>query len=423
MSRQTMPPLVKTEEVDGKIPALIIDDEPMACKAVKSIIERHGFDAEIISDPQDFPNAYRLSTQLIVLDLHMPHIDGIEVLRFLGDHQSPAAIILLSGAQNDVLRASADLGAGQGLRILGALRKPLQAESLIQLLKEFRRPPDPAQQMPRYEPVHTSLFRGGSTELPSVDDVHDAIKGRQMEVYFQPKIGLPDQSFAGVEALVRWQHPIKGTVPPDYLVPFAEKFGLINDLTDLVIDTACAHYRHLTNNRRCFEISINVSEKSLDNLDLPEILVQKVEAGGLLPGNTVLEITETTFSSDPKHRLDILTRLRLKGFRLSIDDFGTGHSSLARLRQIPFSEMKIDKMFVGAADTDPGSRAIVGNTIELANRLGLSIVAEGVETDAQLKILEDLGCGKIQGYLYSKPLKIDAFQEWLKSWEKRRPAA
>lgn len=408
-----------------RIPALIVDDEVLAGLAMKPLVERKGFDVQIVTDALEFPSVYRLSTELIILDLNMPGMDGIELLRFLSDNQSKAAIVLISGAQENILRAAFDLGVSKGLRILGALKKPVAGADLRRLLDAFQQlkaHSSTAGQLPRDGQSHSFPIEG-SMELPSLDELREAIQQKQLDVYFQPKIGVADQNFAGVETLVRWQHPEKGFVPPDYFVQFAEKYGLIDDLTDLVIELACNHCRALAQIAPPFEVSINISEHSLGDLNLPERLEKSFKDGEMDPSSIVLEITETSFSSDPKNQLDILTRLRLKGFQVSIDDFGTGHSSLARLRQIPFSELKIDKMFVGACDTDSECRVIVANTIELAEELGLGIVAEGVENHAQFEFLRAFGCGKIQGYFFSKPLPCKEFGDWLAQWNKDHKAA
>lgn len=389
---------------------MVVDDDPIICEFVKMHLEQHGYFVRTLTDPADFPVTYTVDTGLVFLDLNMPNIDGVELIRFLADNGSDAFIALLSGYDKAVLRAARDLAMDKGLNVLGTLQKPCKDADIIGLIElhEQNLGADGADSVGQ-----RAFFRAGSEGLPSIDELREAIASRALDVFFQPKVGLVDRNSVGIEALVRWNHPEKGYIPPDYFVPYAEQYDLINDLTNLVVEKVGAYLSDELGQRENLSVSINISEKNLDNLGFPETLEEQVRKSGLVPGQTILEITETTLSSNPVHVLDVVARLRLKGFLLSIDDFGTGHSSLARLRKFPLSELKIDKMFVDNLATDPETKIIVRNTIDLGHGLGLKIVAEGIEEQSQMRELIELGCDIGQGYLFEKPLPIDELRVWL----------
>jgi len=388
---------------------LVVDDEPNICEFIKTFGENSGFDVDVVTNPLDFPGHYRPDLSLIVIDLNMPEIDGIELLQFLTENKYTSAIALISTVEDDVMSAAENMALDYGLRILRALKKPLVAEELDGLLTQ-------AMEMAKADKAQAYgenlFFRGGTNELPTIDELRIAIEKKELQVCFHPQINIKERTLSGVEALVRWKHPEKGFIPPDYFVPFAEKYKLIDGLTDLVVEQVCECCKDWLDKWEPFPISINISESNLGDLNFPETMLSAVQKHGISPANIMIEVTETSLAVDPTHVLNVLTRLRLKGFRLSIDDFGTGHSSLARLRRLPFRELKIDKMFVDTCDTDRENRIIVSNTMELAHNLGMKVVAEGVETESQLKVLEDMDCDEAQGYLFTKPLFKEDFEKW-----------
>jgi len=396
------------------IPILVVDDEPLVGDVIKRFAEKRGFHVDIVTDPQNFGVVYNVKTRIIFLDLHMPGIDGIEIMRFLSENKSQSYIILASGSDASVLRAAEGLASSYGLSVLDTLRKPFGLAEIEQSLNRFLEIDNKENQELS---AKRSMGQFGSPELPSADDLRQAITEKTLEIHFQPKIHLGDHGFAGAEALIRWFHPTKGTIPPDFFIPFAEKFNLIDDITALVMEKVCDYLKRRPTGSAPFQVSVNISERNLDDLDLPEKLSRVVTEGGLTPASFILEMTESTLAANPNHVLDVLTRLRLKGFGLSIDDFGTGHSSLARLRNLPFGELKIDKMFVEASDTDPECLAILKNTIDLARDLSLDVVAEGAERQVHLDLLTEYGCNKVQGYVISKPMAPAEFDAWLDDWQ------
>jgi diguanylate cyclase (GGDEF)-like protein/PAS domain S-box-containing protein len=250
----------------------------------------------------------------------------------------------------------------------------------------------------------------------------DAIKTDALQLYFQPKVDSLTGRIVSMEALVRWIHPELGMVPPDDFIPLAEQTGIIRQLTHWVLDKAIAQGVAWRSQGHLISLSVNVSARNLMEEDLPWHVNRMLRHHGLEPEHLTLEITESLIMEDPKRSMRVLTRLASMGTRISIDDFGTGHSSLAYLKKLPAREIKIDKSFVMEMDQDRADHTIVRSTIEMAHRLGLQVVAEGVENEGVWRMLTDAGCNVGQGYLFSRPLPADEISTILESQPWLRPS-
>jgi EAL domain-containing protein (putative c-di-GMP-specific phosphodiesterase class I) len=237
---------------------------------------------------------------------------------------------------------------------------------------------------------------------------------------YQPKVRLSDGEVTGVETLVRWQHPEYGLVAPARFIEVAEEHGLIDRLTRTILTNALEQGRRWRMDGHEFHVAVNISMESLSSLDFPDFVADTVRKAGLPPHLLVLEVTESRLMRDPLAVLDVLTRIRLKHIGLSIDDFGTGHSSLAQLRDIPFDELKVDRRFVNHAHADSATRTILEASLGIARQLGMRSVAEGVELHADWELLRELGCDVAQGYFIAKPMNPSAFSQWMAEWEARR---
>ena len=247
--------------------------------------------------------------------------------------------------------------------------------------------------------------------LALVADLRRGIERNELVLHFQPKIALPDGRLHGVEALVRWAHPEHGMLPPAEFVELSEHTGLVRPLTRWVIREALRQARAWRAEGLAVPVAVNLSVRVLSRDIAAEVeaLLRECEA----PGSWLeLEITETTMMADQREGFEALHALRALGIRLSVDDFGTGFSSLGYLKQLPVSEIKIDRSFVIDMDRNESDRAIVRSTIDLARHLGLEVVAEGVESAEVLAELSGLGCGYAQGYLISRPLEPAGLLEW-----------
>ncbi len=259
-----------------------------------------------------------------------------------------------------------------------------------------------------------------AADLGLLDGFERALINGRLHMVYQPKVSLADGSLKRVEALVRWDDPQIGTVPPSRFVPLAEKHGLIGELTQWGLRTALRQWLSWRDQGIDTCIAFNISALSLDQLDFPDLVERMCRALGVPTERLVLELTEG--ATQPLIKLmDTLTRFRIKGIGLAIDDFGTGYSTLMQLRQLPFTELKIDRFFITDAATSADSALIVKCMIELAHGLGLTCTAEGVETEEQLAMLCTLNCDVAQGYFVSRPLEPSTLTAWLDEWATRWP--
>ncbi|GHH37525.1 putative bifunctional diguanylate cyclase/phosphodiesterase [Lentzea cavernae] len=248
-----------------------------------------------------------------------------------------------------------------------------------------------------------------------VTQFRQAVETGQISVHYQPKVALPSRQVVGAEALVRWTHPEFGRVDPDEFVPAVEATGLVDVLTDFVMDRALERVRRWLDRGLRMSIAVNLSVRTLGDEDFPNRVEAALERHDVPSGLLTFELTESGVMADPERALPVLRRLHAIGVVLAVDDFGTGYSSLAYLRQLPVDEVKIDKSFVLGMGTDLGDMAVVRSIVELGHSLGLVVVAEGVEDDAARDQLVGMGCDVAQGYLISRPLSEDRFEAWLRA--------
>ncbi|MGK2949447.1 MAG: putative bifunctional diguanylate cyclase/phosphodiesterase, partial [Acidimicrobiales bacterium] len=262
------------------------------------------------------------------------------------------------------------------------------------------------------------LDRNTRDRLAMVGDLRTAIANDQLLLHFQPQADLQTGAIEGVEALVRWQHPRLGLVPPDQFIPMAEDTGLIRPLTTWVLDAALAQLRRWQAEAAFpgadrLSMAVNLSTQSLLDESIRDEVLVALDRFGIAPHRLVLEITETTLMADPGRAHRVLTSLAAEGVRFAIDDFGTGYSSLASLKTLPVHHLKIDKSFVRCMHEDSNDATIVRSVIDLARTLGLHTVAEGVEHEAARAQLAELGCDAAQGYVLARPLPAAQLVDWI----------
>ena len=331
----------------------------------------------------------------------MPGCDGVELLRHLAAGQCRAHVVIASGLDDRTLEAATRLGAERGLKMGGTLTKPARLQALRSLLTKFAA-------------LDADALSG---------ELATAIKEEQLFLQYQPKLDCRTGQMTAVEALVRWRHPIRGLVLPDQFIGLAEATGLIDPLTDWVVGTAARQLVAWRREGLLLDAAINVSAKNTQDLDLPDRLVDLCRAVGADPSGIIIELTETGAMRDAVQMMDVMTRLRVKGFRLSIDDFGTGYSSLVQLQRMPFTELKIDRSFVMQMMRSKDCRVIVEIVIALAHKLGLNSIAEGVESQAILDELMKLGCGGAQGYHLSRPVDAGSVAQVVQDFAGRARSA
>lgn len=381
---------------------LILDDESAVAQTVAFAAERHGFAVRMSESAEIFfEDVAGFEPSHIIIDLLMPGMDGVEVLRKLATRGCGASIIMMSGMGSKVLESAQRVGIERGLRITGILPKPFKPAELRALLDAHA-----------HARTHPEPLTMADREV-LLGDIGSALREEQFVLHYQPKVHLASGRPAGVEALVRWQHPQFGLLPPDRFLPLIEQTGNMDWLTVIVINAALAWFTGVRGGDM-LQLAINISAGSLTDVRFTDLLHERCTRFKVDPARIILELTETTAPQRTAEVLDILTRVRLKGFHLSIDDFGTGYSSLVQLARLPFSEIKIDRSFVSELHASDESRKIVAATIALGKQLQLTTVAEGVENEAQARALAQLQCDQAQGYFFAKPMAADSAQAWLR---------
>jgi EAL domain-containing protein (putative c-di-GMP-specific phosphodiesterase class I)/CheY-like chemotaxis protein len=345
------------------------------------------------------------SLALIITDVDMPEMDGLEFIRRLAQEAAHTAVAIHSALDRGLLKSIEVMSAEYGLRLIGVLEKPATETTLRQILDRALE--------------HTTSLK--SVEAPADEaQIAAALRHHEFEAWFQPKVHLRTSRVCGAEVLVRWCRLPAEPLPPDRFLAVVTKSGLMRSLTLGLATQSARCLERVSARGKDFTLSLNVCPTLLDDPDFGDALARSLVGAGATPQEVVLEITENAASRNQAAALENLTRLRMRGFELSIDDFGTGFSSLAQLVRTPFSEIKIDRAFVSRLVTDSSARALVESIVSLARRLGLRTVAEGIETEAALEILLDLDCDMGQGYLFAKPMAMD---DWLSWMEARRPTS
>ena len=394
--------------------ALVIDDDDFSRRTAVRLLHRLGAGAvtEAAGGREGIAaaGAYDGRLDLILCDLRMPELDGIETIRGLASLRSEASIVLVSGADMRVLRAARDMAGALGLRSLRAVAKPLTLDELRAVFLDIASAPDGAD---RVAPGCrcTAVFHRAEIER--------GFAAGEFTAFFQPKADLRSGSAVGAEALVRWVHPEHGVLEPGAFLPLVLGSGFADRLTTLMLSQASAECARWRASGLDYTVSVNLPLVCLEANDLPGRLDDIVVGQGLSAEHVMLEVTEDGWLNNQPNGREVLTRLRLRGFGLSIDDFGTGFSTIQQLLHAPFNEMKIDRSFVSSAPHDPEALVALRSSIGLARDLGLAVVGEGVETDAHWALLRDAGCDMAQGYLLSRALPPEDFMRWAAAWAVR----
>ena len=382
---------------------LVVDDSAVQRRSAVELLR--GMGVQQLYEAADGHDALKLLRMLqptpavILLDLEMPGMDGIETAQQLVKEENCPSLLIASSAEPSILNAVAGMAEALGLPLLGTLRKPLTQQSLSLALAHF-------------EGAHVKGVSNAPPPQVAVPELAEALRLRQIIPYYQPKIRLTDGSVAGLEALARWRMPDGKLVPPVSFIEVAEKNGLIDELTLIILDQVLqdlVRWHALGFNPT---VAINVSAPSLSDRGFGNAIIERVAAANIPPPSIVLEITESALVGDLAAALGTLGRLRLKGFGLSIDDYGTGFSSMQQLSRLPFSELKLDGSFVRHSPDKWQLRTILEAALGMGQRLGLATVAEGVETQKELALIYQMGCQYAQGYLIAPPMPGSELLGW-----------
>jgi len=401
------PPPTDSGETPRRQPGLLlVDDDPFMLGMQTRMLRSMGYTMIGTAASADAAlmllGERRAAVDVVICDLNMPDVDGLEFLCRVGDSDFRGNVILLSGEGPRIIHAVRKLLTTRPLSILGALEKPAGREALRLLLDRWQPVVSPAAVAP--QPTYTAA------------DLEAAQQAEQWVLHYQPKVDLRTGALVGTEALVRWKHPLHGLVYPDRFIALAEECGAIDALTDWVMRAALAQLALWHQGGLQTHMAVNVSIENLRAPDFARKVGALVRHSGVSPQDLTLEVTESRVMGMSTAPLESLVRLRMQRFGLSIDDFGTGHSSLAQLRDVPFTELKIDRGFVHGARQNQLIRPILEGSLGIAQRLGLQTVAEGVETEDDWALLREIGYGCAQGYLIGRPMPGDCLRIWLDDW-------
>lgn len=392
---------------------LVVDDSRLQREFAVDLCVRLG--ATQVHQAEDGHQAIAMLQKLphievVILDLEMPGMDGVQVLHELVRLGLDPAVIVASARESVLLTVVESMGKSLGVKLLGVLQKPVTLSQLATSLGRF------ASVVQQRVTAQIPLHQG--PEL-TTRDVIDAVREQQFRAYFQPKISMHDGRLSGVEALIRWQHPQHGLLLPGRFLELVERSDCMSDITMLMLDLALRQCQQWHAAGLQISVSINLSALSLADSKLADAIIERVAASGIPTHYVMLEITESALMTDLAITQGTLARLRLKGFGLSVDDYGTGFSCMLQLSRIPCSELKVDRAFVNGASDNVHLRILLESALDIARRLRLKVVAEGVETPQDWALLRELGCDEAQGYFIAKPMPGEALLLWWSANEQR----
>ena len=385
---------------------MVVEDQAVPRRIAVEILRELGV-ADILQaeDGQDALEQIRRAAgplDVIICDLDMPRMDGVEFIRNVAEANLGASIVLASAVDAKVLASVEAMARSQGMAVLGVLEKPMTPQKLGDMLARHGSAKANYNQLD-HQPV-------------DLTELEDAIHDRRITPHFQPMVRMSDGVITGFEALARWRHPERGMLQPEMFIPIAESSGLIDSLTWVMLECAIAEAVRWCHAGHRWTISVNLSLPYLERPGVADRIAGLVERHALRPGSVVLEVTESLATTQIAPVLGNIARLRMKGFGIAIDDYGTGYASLQQLSQMPFTELKIDRSFVSGSPDRPNLHAILRSSVELARQLNLGSVAEGIETPGEWHQLDSLGCDFAQGYLVAPPMPPDTLIGWAEGW-------
>jgi EAL domain-containing protein (putative c-di-GMP-specific phosphodiesterase class I) len=337
----------------------------------------------------------------VISDLNMPEMDGMAFIRKVAERNLVSSLIIVSSLERPLIATVEAMAQAYGVRVLGVIEKPVTAKKLQALLAIYQAPSKAA---------HSADAGLAFT----AEEIADGLRKNQFEAFFQPKADVRTREMKGAEALVRWRHPEHVLVHPAAFMQTLEAAGLIDDLTWRMLRSAAENCRAWREGGLDVDVSVNLAVASLGDVSFADRAHDVTREAGVEARHVIFEITESAAARDLGRSLETLSRLRMKGFGLSIDDYGTGYSSMQRLSRVPFTELKIDQSFVKSASTRPSSRALVESSLQLAAKLGIGAVAEGVESHREWELLLSLGCPVAQGYYIAHPMDAAEFLDWVR---------
>ena len=386
----------------NKLNVLVVDDSNVQRNHVMNMCLDQGV-SNVVGAINGVDAIDKLSEEkfdVVFIDLEMPIMDGVELSRKIAKNKLAQSVIILSSKDPSLISSIGTMAESDGLIVLGTFKKPMQINDLVNSLNRLK--------------THTN-----SNETHKIynrlviDDLISGIKEQQITLFYQPKLTCKGLLLKGVEALARWNHPKLGFVSPVEFITAAEEFGIISELTHYLFDIALKQKVQWRDHGINFHLAFNLSPLSLADNDLAEKISSQVALHNIEPKEIVLEVTENAICGEISTAIETLAKLRLKGFKLAIDDYGTGFANAQQLSRVPATELKLDRILVDNVATRPQQLAILKSTVNLAKDLGLTTVAEGVENFDDFKLLFQLNVDLIQGYYFAKPMPPEKLIHWL----------
>ncbi len=340
---------------------------------------------------------------IMLMEIDLPGMDGLELIRHTARNDNNCAVIVVSRLDQALLFSVETMSKAYGIDLLGTLEKPVAPESLLPMIERFR-----------LNEQKQKIY----SDLPQITfaDLQNGLANDEFLPFFQPKIDLATRQVVGVEAFARWQHPSAGLLAPGSFIPMLEANDAMGQLTWVIIEKSVAACRNWKALGFMLTVSVNVSSSVLAQAGLAEEIIAYLRDHELAPEALTFEVTEAAAVTDGPHFLENLNRLRLHGFGISVDDYGTAGSSMQQLMRIPFSEMKIDRSFVSGASQNHALELVLSSSFALCRQLERRSVAVGVETRSDLDFLIKLGCSYAQGFYIAKPMEGSALPVWMKEW-------
>lgn len=391
-----------------KSEVVILEPDPALRQQLAEYCSRRGLRTATAADHVSFAAEWHAGLSFTVVSLTGHRGDGVDALRFLGEHGCRAGLLVIGAAPTRVLNSASRLARARGLRVVGQLQHPFGMADFGALL---------------LTPVESEDEETRALQLQlSRELIYDRLHRGRIRPWFQPKIDLQTLKPVGVEALARLEHPERGTLPPGTFIRVAEESGLIFSLTEALVCHAFSAAARWRARGAALQLAINISPLLLGDERLPQTLVTWAETFRLEPSQVTLEVTENWDGNSSLDTLETLTRLRLQGFELSIDDFGTGRSNMAQLNELPYSELKLDRCFVRNALVDEEAAAILESNIRLGHELHMRVVAEGIDNQRVWDLVSQLGCNEGQGYFVARAMEDEKVLDWVRRWNATRGA-
>lgn len=389
----------------SKLRFLVVEDHEFQRRSLAQLLMTLGAEAvyqaedgraalQVIRDP-DRP------VDIVLSDLSMPGMDGMEFIRHLSEAGSRVSLVLASALEPALLAAVANMAQAYGVRLLGVLGKPVAAVKLTPLIELHRAGKD----------THAS-----PESAFSLDEIAEAWTHGEFALWYEPQVVLTTGAVRGMHASARWRHPVRGLLEPADFLPSIQARGLKEDFAWLVVQKSVAQCCRWREEGRGLVVSVNLDFDSLADVHTATRIRQLAENEGLEPRYMVLGVPESALKTDQARVLENLARLRVHGFGLAIDDFGSGPMDIERLAMVAFTELRIRSSFVSGADRDDGARAGLAIGLELAQQLQLKTAASGITTKEEWRLLHDWACQLAQGPFIAPPMPADAVPGWLAGW-------